>query len=320
VRHPLDGVWAKLRRGDEHVRAYRRAEAGTFRRKKPPSVGLRLYFDDNDSTCVVMTARVDELPLRLGVLVGDAVHNYRSALDQLVFELAFMGSQGGTRPPGLSLEKTMFPGSETRANFESGNVQTRLLAGLTQKHRAYLKRFQPYRGRKLPPPHPISRLMDLSNDDKHRLTQPVLICPTSITFDLYFGNFQDCEPAPGEPTWGDKFLGRPLKPDTEIVRFPIRKTGPKPYVKVKGEITKFVGFQDGTSAVEQLTRIGAYARGIVEFFAPEFDRPIAKRLSTLPRPVRLTELTDVPDATSTGGLIAPTGERIEAGGPFATNV
>lgn len=263
-----------------------------------------------------MVATVDELPLRLGLLVGDAVHNYRSALDQLVFELAFMGSRGGTRPPGVSLEKTMFPGSETRSNFEGSYVQTTLLAGLTQKHRAQLKRFQPYRGGKLPPPHPISRLMDLSNDDKHRLTQPTLICPTDILLEIAFEDMRDCVPGRGQETWNEKILGRPLKPDTEIVRFPIRKTGPKPHVKVRGQIRTFIGFQDGTTPEDQLTRIGAYAREIVEFFAPEFDPPVATRLSSLPRPGRLTEPTDVPDATSSGGLIGPSGERIGGGWPW----
>lgn len=321
MAYPLNGVRAKLDRGDEHVRTYERTQARTLRRKKPPGVGLRLYFDHQDGTCVVTTARVDELPLKLGLLIADAVHNYRSALDQLVFELAFMDSRGGTKlSANQTLERTMFPDSEDRTNFDGHHVQTRLLAGLTKKHRADLKRFQPYRGRKLPPPHPIRLLVDLSNDDKHRLTQPVLTCPTDVDLNILFEDLRDCEPAPGAVTWNPEILGRPLKPQTEILRFPVRITGPNPDVKVKGGMTTFVGLRNGASAKDQLGRIGAYARGIVEFFAPEFDRPIAKRLSDLPRPGRISEPTGALAATATGGLITATGERVVGGAPFETSV
>lgn len=311
--HPLDGVWAKLDRGDEHVRAYERAERRTLRRRKPPGIGLALRFDHQDGTCVATVSRVSDLPLKLAVIVGDAVHNFRSSLDQLIFELAFMDSRAGARLVGSqTLEKTMFPDSNDRANFDGHYVQTRLLAGLTKRHRAQLKNFQPYRGRNLPQPHPIRLLVDLSNDDKHRLTQPVLMVPTNVQLEILFEDLQDCELVDGETVWNPRLLARPLELNTEILRFPVRITGPNPHAKVKGGLTSFVGFRNGESAIGQLEAIGAYTRRIVEFFAPEFDRPIARRLSDLPRPGRLIERTDTPAVIVTGGTITATGQRIPA--------
>ena len=107
------------------------------------------------------------------------------ALDQLIFELAFMDSRAGKRLSGKqSLGRTMFPASDTLVNFESHHVCYTLLAGITKQHRAQLKRFQPYRSRNYPGVHPLRLLHDLSNDDKHRLTQPVLLCPHTISLDV----------------------------------------------------------------------------------------------------------------------------------------
>jgi hypothetical protein len=292
VRKPLDGVWAKLDRGDEHVRSYERQERCHFASPEAPATRIRVEIDRQTSECVVICEEVEraDLPLRLGATVGDAIHCYRCALDQLIYLLAFMDSRGGTKriAKGQSLERTMFPASTTRANFKGAHVQDRLLAGLTQKHRAMLKRFQPYRGWQPPDPHPVQLLDDLSNDDKHRVTQPALVCPSRIDLRIEPEDMQDCT-APEEPTWtlNNTILRRPLEPETELCRVSINITGPDPQVKVKGQLTTYVGFRNGAPTLASLEAVGDYVRRIVRFFVPEFDRPVSRYLRGIENTGRL---------------------------------
>jgi hypothetical protein len=42
--HPLLGIRAKLKRGDEHVRAYERRERGLFAGRNPPRIGIAVQI------------------------------------------------------------------------------------------------------------------------------------------------------------------------------------------------------------------------------------------------------------------------------------
>jgi hypothetical protein len=302
--HPLTAIRAKLDRGDKHVRGYERWEHRVFAGKNPPGVQLAVQIDRKQSRGIIKIGRVSQLPIGLALLIGDAVHNYRSALDQLIFELAFIDSNGGKRlPPKASLERTMFPDSNCRENFEGTHVQTRLLAGLTKKHRAQLKRFQPYRARNRTMPHPIRLLVDLSNDDKHRLTQPVLACASNIHVEILDADLRDCRFAP-DPDWqSEPVVGLPLQPGAKVCSLAIVITGTNPQMKVKGSLTRYVGFANGVPVSTALREIGQYARGIVEFFAPEFERPTAVKLRGVPRPGRIEPPTSPPLADTTSGVI-----------------
>jgi hypothetical protein len=274
--HPLDGVWAKLDRGDEHVKALDDEIEVLFSQPNPPGSAMRQELDRDDSSWVITMVHTDPLPTKRALLIGDAIHNFRTALDQLVFELAFMDT-GGTE-----VETTQFPASTTLDNFRSEYVQTRLLSGLT--HRATIKRFQPYRRWVSDRPHPLTLLNDLSNDDKHRLLQPVLIFPQELTFHVPpYHEMTDCEPDHSRPVVYRNIVGRPLEPDTEVFRLPIRVTGPAPDVDIAASGRVAVGFRNGVSALDALPEIARFARQAVAAFEPEFERPTALRLRDRPR-------------------------------------
>ena len=303
--HPLAGVWAKLDRGDEHVRIYEREEGRPFRRKKPPRIGVAVHINKETGTAVLLVTSVPALPPKLAVIIADAIHNYRSALDQLIFELAFMDTRG------RELESTAFPASDTLVNFEGEKVKTRLLAGLTKQHRAQLKRFQPYRGWKSPGPHPFRLLNDLSNDDKHRLTQPALVHAQTFRMRVLNENCADCRvDVNTRIEWNKRSVGRPLEPDTEVCRFPVEITGPNPQVTMEGGVDTFVGFRNGIPVLPALWEIRDHTRRVVEFFAPEFERPCALRLRDLPRRGRIHERTDQPATKWSQGWITESGETV----------
>lgn len=110
----------------------------------------------------------------LGALIGDLVHGVRSALDQLVFQLATAESG----PLSESMAKnSAFPifktGPRYRGEAGRGHGKGRgaayKIAGLSRPARASIERLQPYHSRKHPLLWALWQLEELSNIDKHRV-------------------------------------------------------------------------------------------------------------------------------------------------------
>jgi hypothetical protein len=282
--HPLEGVWAKLDRGDEHVVAYEREEGLYTGREKPPPVEVAFDINEETGRGTLLFSRVEHPPLRLGIIVGDAVHAFRSALDQLVFELAFMDSGGRT------FDKAAFPGSDNPSSFNGSYVQRTMLGGLTATHRTQLKRFQPYRQPSTSErPSDPRLLLDLSNDDKHRVVQPGFLVLQE--FESRIVRLWDCAVDPnGTSGTNEMLLGRPLESQTEIGHTDLLILGPQPTVQVYTRVKYVVCFRNGVPASDALREIGAFARNVVEFFAPDFERPKSLRQRHLPRHGRIKPL------------------------------
>jgi hypothetical protein len=283
--HPLEGCRLKLARGDEHVKAFKNLTRRRSEQEGSP-VLLREKVDFDASEISVLVDSVVGLPLSLGLSIGDAIHNYRSALDQLIFELAFVDSGGVER------ERTAFPASLTFENFSGSYVQQRMLEGLMVKHKTMLKRFQPYRTRRASRHrHPIAVLDDLSNDDKHRLIQPALYCPNEIVLAFPPGGLgRHCRWDTQRKLRVFSVLGRPLDPGTEIFRLPVEITGPNPQMHVKCHGEFFIGFRNGVPADGALVAIGRMTREIIDTFAPEFETKKALKVRDKPRLGRFHEI------------------------------
>lgn len=281
--HPLAGCQAKLWRAHENfellqdqIRTWgKEVEGATFRTEPKPHT---------KSTFWTRVDTVIEPPLYISTTIGDVVHNLRSTLDHLVFELAFLGLRGQRIP-----ERTAFPCSETKVNWRSAYVQDRLLEGVMKKHRAMLYRAQPCYGRKdTTNPNTLRRqrrrpAADLNNlwkEDKHRVIQAVAVSPYEIKPKV--SGFRHCRPK-GQPNICLGFLGRPLKVDAKVLEVPVEITGPEPKVNVQIEIACEIGFRNGLPARKALADIGDWVSSIIGYFTPEFETPRARRLWGLPR-------------------------------------
>lgn len=112
----------------------------------------------------VIRMRLTEQPSReFGLLIGDCVHNLRSCLDYLAWQLALLE----TEDPPITTE---FPIFADRDRFESrerggGRHKIRCLAADAQ---AVVERLQPYNGSKNPRADVLWKLHQLSRIDKHR--------------------------------------------------------------------------------------------------------------------------------------------------------
>lgn len=97
------------------------------------------------------------------MLLGDYLHNVRSALDHLVCQLALLDGAPGC-------ETTQFPITSSHGNYVS--QEPRWLRGVSPGHRADLERLQPYHAGARMNDHLLMILDEFSNVDKHRVVHP----------------------------------------------------------------------------------------------------------------------------------------------------
>jgi hypothetical protein len=100
---------------------------------------------------------------RIGAIIGDCIHNLRSSLDTLMWQLVLLRG-------GKPSRRTQFPIFERRAAYRARAPA--MISGVSRSDRGTLERLQPFyrsRGRLPPGGHPLAILARLSNTDKHRV-------------------------------------------------------------------------------------------------------------------------------------------------------
>jgi hypothetical protein len=109
-------------------------------------------------------------PSRVGLLVGDAVHNLRSALDHIAYALAEDGAAAiGHTMTGEERADIQFPTCINLNQFQSQIGRGRLRFVEATPH-ALIELYQPYNLLGQDPEHAIPRVLsDLDNTDKHRV-------------------------------------------------------------------------------------------------------------------------------------------------------
>jgi hypothetical protein len=165
MAEPLDGCRAKLDRADEHLDLFER-EIDAFLEDESQSVALSIPYLDPESGYHIVYAVVEsDPPLRLGVILGDVVHNVRSALDHLVWQLVLANGE----TPGRG---NAFPIVDHPNDF-AGKAAV-ALKGVTPGHRAVIESVQPYHGSDGPETTYLGLLRHLSNVDKHQVVHTTL--------------------------------------------------------------------------------------------------------------------------------------------------
>src|SRR3569833_473841 len=149
----LRPVRLKLDRAKRHVDNLQR-EANAFLAKKPYVLVVR--EDPNLGEGAITIEQKESIPEAIPLILGDAVHNARSALDILAFGLV-----GGRAPKPWEVQ---FPFTRNPANLHSTIVQRQInLAG--DAVCAAVKALEPYPGGK----HGLYELHALDIADKHKI-------------------------------------------------------------------------------------------------------------------------------------------------------
>jgi hypothetical protein len=150
----LIGALNKLQRADQHVKEFE-ASLDVFLRQNPQ----RLAIDPKTATLKELKFVRDPVPPALICVVGDALHNMRSALDHIAYAVA-------KRNNVLEkfLERVNFTTRERQTDFNDA-LKERKVACIGGAWELFLRRIEPYRGGKGENLHVISAL---DNIDKHR--------------------------------------------------------------------------------------------------------------------------------------------------------
>jgi hypothetical protein len=266
--HRLSGVIAKFNRASQQFDVLRH-EIGSFSDQDPQPHFSRGYFDTDTWEWIERFQVREPPPLRWGVMLGDCVHNLRSALDHLACQLTLLN--GGTME---DCAQTQFPiASTSESQFEQ--MADRRIPGLSKRHRAFVKWAQPYRAGDKAWKHPLAILADLSNADKHRLLNPtfsVLKSDTSRTLDRLIDSYEGDGPSPVRSWWILR-QGSRLKHDAAWFRIAFDRailTEAPTNVKVSGNLRLGIAFGEVGLDADSYRRIGEFVWVVIERFMRQF--------------------------------------------------
>src|SRR6266545_1165396 len=157
MNHPLDGVRQKLIRAEEHLTPIKTGLEACL--EKCSMISQRHIDAGNHQ--FRFTVGFPKPDLALSVIIGECLHNLRSALDHIVWQLVLANNQ-------TPVKENMFPVCDTPAGF-ARHVQKNRLRGVSVQAQAVIEGLQPYQGGQLNAHlHPLWVLNQLTNIDKHR--------------------------------------------------------------------------------------------------------------------------------------------------------
>jgi hypothetical protein len=174
----LSNCRAKLEWAEKHIESIHSEIRPLMDPEKTPFLmgGKFEAQGPNDGVYIFVVERLPTVPSHLGLMVGDALHNLRSALDHLAWELVQRGADQNPKRPN----DVMFPTYSTLGGF-AGNLKRRL-PGVGKTEWAIIERYQPYHRIEEPMARDVELLAEFSNTDKHRLIHPVLLGTGSADF------------------------------------------------------------------------------------------------------------------------------------------
>jgi hypothetical protein len=239
----LRGVWAKWNRAVEQLDALSK-EILAFG-STTHAWGIRAYIDHGNGRYrfLLDPAWEANTVYRWGAIVGEIVHDYRSALDQLVSQLVILNDGTPDRRhsfPVLRDEPTH--GFETMRKPGAKPSKHGPLFGISDDALAIIERCQPYQ-----PDDSglLYRLHSLWNTDKHQQLIPTHLIAPRPTLKMSDVLFQ------GRPP--DRFDG-----NTYVVEVNAMPVGPEPSVDIEPHTPTDVAFQDGGAVVDELQGIGTH--------------------------------------------------------------
>ncbi len=172
----LHGVWAKWERAVEQLAALDK-EVTAFCTSQPYPYGIRSYSNREAGRYrfEIDPAWPPGLVLRWGAIIGEIVHDFRSALDNLVWQLVKLNERepdGGHSFPILEDEPSKGFAVQMRREWTDrrGRVHHGPLFGVGDDALAIIEACQPY---KRDDGILLLRLHALWNIDKHRHLAPV---------------------------------------------------------------------------------------------------------------------------------------------------
>lgn len=276
--HPLDDARAKLDRAKFHADALR-ADIRDAGQGEPYAIPLREEFDEDAGTLYLRVDRVTARSEVWGLLIGDALHNYRSALDNGWWQLACHHLR--RIPTEDEAKQIQFPILRPGGTWHSGNY--RHWVG----HRAagFVQKLQPDKaGYPADVIHPLAALRRFSNVDKHRNIHPTVERLHTLTFDIQFGDDYIAPDADAQSVVGTfhHFTEAPKAGD-EVLTAPPGSVLHDPHVQFEAHQSGFVAIDGRWDLVMILDSLDEW----VGFVLTGFAKVLAGEVPLVPT-VRIT--------------------------------
>lgn len=237
-------------------------------------ITLRRQYEPEQGAIVYRIDSVVQIPDNWGLIVGDAAHNLRSALDHLAWQLAIRYFNGVPPTERKIIKKIQFPVVSDKNNWPRHPNREFMKPADASK----LEQFQPFNlgpiSRAKGVLHPLEELAGfhgLDNIDKHRTIHLTYVVAHQGFFTVPERSaFRDCEPI---TTDGNVHLtslppSQPPNPGEPILRIPIRVTGPNPDVDFKTRLTGYVAVREQWNVIEALDTFTEGVSNIIETFEP----------------------------------------------------
>lgn len=274
-QHPLlvNGV-SKWEWAERHLRALHHNIESYFAEPANKSV-LRADLDAESGDHIFRVASIPDTAViaeHFQLSLADVAGNLRHALDQFAWRLACEFAGGEPKDP----KGVHFPIRDERDDF--ANHEGRARRQFDPRHWEFFERFQPYHGVADRPDrwtgpyaHQLTLLSDLTNSDKHRATEPVLLIPTQFGFRVQIDG-------PPMEIDGHAFrrseirtsrVGEIAELGTEVLRARLVEPA-EPHIDNAGEMTPHVALAEGRGAVGTLARIAYYVHLMFSEFARDF--------------------------------------------------
>lgn len=164
----LEGVKLKIDRANEHLKKLHK-EVDDYLNSRPYEVVAK----PRPGASALLVCKVyRQPPIKLSLLLGDFLHNLRSSLDHLAWQLVLVN--GGT--PG---KKTAFPILETK-----GPKPVEIKGGIHPAAAHLVGKLQPYNSCDAPLADPLLTISKLNNIDKHRHFNIAVLNGSEVQIDL----------------------------------------------------------------------------------------------------------------------------------------
>jgi hypothetical protein len=251
----LDGCRAKLRRADEHRKAFDRL-FGDFLDENPYTITFE--FDSatgwHNFRWVV---RREPPAVDLALIFGDMLTNLRGTLDYLAWQLVLSANNEPTA-------HTCFPVVKKRESWAS--VRGDSLRGVADAWADRIEGLQPYHRGDRPELHPLAILDHVNNVNKHRALPIAILSAQQWTCDIGIERM----PA-GDGLEFQSFVGQPIEHGAYVYRFRWVQTGEQLQVNMDKQPFFRVSFRDGLDYDWTNDAIFDWVAEALAIFEPAFE-------------------------------------------------
>jgi hypothetical protein len=253
ARSILESSWHKFHWAEQHMQALDTHFARVLDPKtEPVAVDSYVEVGGDGARVRLVVAKVPAIQTDAALIVGDAVQNFRAALDHLAWDLVRIGSQPHPKDP----RQIYFPMAKNAESF--GQMLSQRLPGVPKSHWTIARRYQPYRSGERA--KAMRWLRHLSDVDKHRVMTPLAMNASHVNMTITSDwPLVDCAYTLVRP--------KPLKVGTELAQAVLRRVGAgNPQVNVQGNLPIYPALSYRRPLGEVLSAIARTVRDVLTEF------------------------------------------------------